>query len=237
MSKAPLFVITPTGGRQKSFDMLAGFLNAQTFDGPITWLVVDDCEPATSIPKMREGIEVKAIRAPWRWHVGMNTQAQMMTLALDNVTDSNARVAIMEDDDYYSPHHLLNVSMALESHELVGERIAVYYNVATRKWRELPGTYHASLCTTAMRGRAVVMLYTICANGSRRIDMDLWQSYSSNAKHLMSTRNVVGIKGLPGRGGIGVGHRESFGDPDPLVSKLTELVGYDQAMRYIRALA
>lgn len=54
--------------------------------------------------------------------------------------------------------------------------------------------------------------------------MDLWRTFQG-PRSLLDSANVVGIKGLPGRPGIGVGHRPDFGDPDPDGRILAEWLG------------
>lgn len=227
-----IYVITPTGGREEGLCLLAGYLNAQTYAGPITWVVVDDCEPMSDIPVMRPGITVVSVVPDWTWKPGDNTQSRSMDEALAHCPD-DAVVVVMEDDDAYLPGHLANVVGALAGANLAGERVSTYYNVATRRWRLLPGRWHASLCSVACKGSALALLREICATGSRTIDMDLWKRYRGPSQ-LLETRNVVGIKGLPGRAGIGVGHRQTFGDPDHDGAVLTKLLG-PMADQYIGA--
>jgi hypothetical protein len=139
------------------------------------------------------------------------------------------RVVILEDDDVYLPGHVLNVLSALEGADLVGERESRYFNVASGRWRVLPGTYHASLCSVGTKGPATERLRELCRGGGRMLDMRLWRSFTG-PKALLETHNVVGIKGLPGRPGIGVGHRDGFGTLDN-GSKLQTWVG-DYAQNY-----
>lgn len=204
-------VVTATGGRPRGIELLARYINAQTYTGPLTWIIVDDCDPRTDIPAMRDGIMTLCIDPPWRW-TGANTQAQSMSKALEYVP-AGAICIVAEDDDLYKPDHFANVLCALNRAELVGERVARYYNVATSRYKVLPGNFHASLASTAVRGGALAMLADICAAGSRRIDIDLWRTYPG-AKELLESGNVIGIKGMPGRAGIGVGHQQQFGSPD-----------------------
>jgi hypothetical protein len=96
----------------------------------------------------------------------------------------------------------------------------------------MPGTDHASLGATALRGSAIDLLRRICAKGSRIIDVDLWRDFNG-AKTLLESRTVVGIKGLPGRAGIGVGHRKSFGTPDDDGHVLRGWIGDERASEYL----
>lgn len=221
--------LTPTGGRPDGLALLADYLNAQTYRGPARWIVVDDCDPASPIPVVRDGIQVEVIRPEWRWQPGMNTQAASMAAGLAAVP-SDAVLVVLEDDDAHLPEHIDTLLAALERAELAGERVARYYNVATRRYKVIPSDRHASLASTGCRGAALDMLRRLCAAGSRRIDIDLWTGFTG-AKVLSDTNNVVGIKGMPGRSGIGVGHRPKFGTPDTNGAVLRRWLG-DYARNY-----
>lgn len=203
-------LITPTGGRPEGMALLAGYLDRQTYQGKVRWVVIDDVNPATPLPDSRFDVEV--IRPSWRWKPGDNTQCKSMALALDQVSD-NDTVIICEDDDAYLPQHIKAILSELETVELTGERVSRYYNVATQRWQLMPGKHHASLASVAVRGEALRLLRQICSNGTRTIDLDLWRQFDG-PKKLTEHENVIGIKGMPGRAGIGVGHRDNFGRPD-----------------------
>lgn len=203
-----IVLVTPSGGRPEGLQLLAGYLEAQTYQGPAKWVIVDDCDTASPIPDSH--FEVQVIRPSWRWKPGDNTQCRSMALALSRATDI---AIVLEDDDCYLPNHIETTLKELETAELVGERMSRYYNVATKRWQLMPGTAHASLASVGVRGAALDLLRRICAGGTKTIDMDLWRGFTGN-KRLTEHSNVVGIKGLPGRAGIGVGHRSNFGTPD-----------------------
>jgi hypothetical protein len=188
------------------------------------WIVCDDVDPQSPVT----GAAV--IRPNWRWQPGMNTQAQSMALLLSMVPDG-ASVVICEDDDVYLPDHLQTMAEALKTHELVGQRVSLYYNIKTRKHRELPGTYHASLGATALRGSALKLLQDVCARQPKCLDMELWREFTGSKK-LLETRTAIGVKGMTGRDGIGVGHREEFGDPDPSGQVLRSWIG-EHAEKYL----
>jgi len=207
-----VYALTPTGNRSEGLALLAEYLNEQTYCGELTWIIVDDCYPFSHVPKMRNGIRVEFIYPDWLWEPGMNTQAISLAAGLGHVPD-DAAVLVLEDDDVYLPGHVLNLVQALENSDLVGEKVSRYYNVAENRYRVLPGTRHASLCSTGARGKALDAFKATCKAFSTRIDFLLWQRYTGT-KRLLNSANVVGIKGLPGRPGIGVGHRKNFGSPD-----------------------
>lgn len=222
-----LYLLTPTGGRPEGLALLAEYIRAQICSEPAKWIVVDDCDPASRIPAW---MNAEVIRPDWRWKEGMNTQAASMAAGLAAVP-RDATVIVLEDDDAYLPGHIENLLDALEWAELAGERVARYYNVATRRYRAIPGSRHASLAATGCRGSALDRLREVCAAGSRRIDMDLWLGFTAT-RALLDSANVVGIKGLPGRCGMGVGHKSTFGDPDPSGAVLVDWLGPERAKAY-----
>ena len=132
-------------------------------------------------------------------------------------------VAIIEDDDWYGPGYLADVAKWLGHRPLAGECRARYYNMATGKGRQLNNERHASLCSTAVRGEGLRALRQAVAKADTFIDMTLWRLCPGR---LYRTRHVVGIKGVPGRGGIGTGHRDAFGEP----MNLRDWIGEDAAL-------
>ena len=136
---------------------------------------------------------------------------------------------IIEDDDHYAPTWLSTAAAALEHADLVGETRARYYNVTTQRWREHGNETHASLCATGVTGAAVGMLRGCCLVPTQFIDIVLWGKYLG-PRQLFEGHQVTGIKGLPGRQGIGVGHRQDFARasyPDPGAEKLRAWLGGD----------
>lgn len=213
--------------RPEGLALLGEYLSAQNYRGHLTWIIVDDCDPQTWVPHVRKGITVQVVRPSWRWKPGTNTQAKSMAAGLAVVPD-DATLFVCEDDDIYLPNYIN--TMLAEPAELIGERDARYYNVASNHWRVLPGKVHSSLASTVCRARALELLRNICNSGAEKmLDFNLWKTFDGS-KMLLSEHNVVGIKGLPGRPGIGVGHRKSFGSVD-IDNRLRQWIG-DYANNY-----
>lgn len=208
-----VYALTPTGARPEGLALLGEYLNAQTYQGPLTWVIVDDCIPTARVPRTRDGIDVIHVRPPWKWQPGTNTQAACMAAGLEHVPD-DAILFILEDDDVYLPDYLDTMLEAMEDLDLAGERDARYYNIETGRQRTIRGKIHSSMASTVCRGAALALLRALCRSGlTRMLDVTLWKQFRG-PKTLMPTYNVVGIKGLPGRPGIGVGHRRRFGSVD-----------------------
>jgi len=207
-----LTLLTATGCRPESWAITEKLAMSQTYQGPVRWIIVDDGEMQQPITFKRDGWTLEVIRPQPFWKSGDNTQARNLSAGLDVI--GNERLVIWEDDDYYAAQYLANVNKWLDTADLVGESHARYYNVKTRQSRQLSNSAHASLCSTAMKGDAINTLRNECKPGVKFIDINLWRNFDGTKK-LYQTKTVVGIKGMPGRTGIGMGHRNDFvGRPD-----------------------
>ena len=220
-----LTLLTATGARPQAFALLERMMARQTYDRPVRWIIVDDGEVPQPITFSRPGWVLEVIRPTPYWKPGMNTQARNLLAGLERVFITD-RLAIIEDDDRYSDDWLEVCDRHLEKATLVGETLARYYNVATRQGRQLNNVAHSSLCSTAMRGRAIDAFRQACKVNQKFIDLDLWRKHRDAL--LFTGHRVVGIKGMPGRGGIGMGHNERFkGQHDPDGRLLRQWIGDD----------
>ena len=202
-----LTLLTATGCRPQAFALLERMMMRQTYAGPVRWLIVDDGEEAQPVTFKRDGWELEVLRPQPYWKAGQNTQARNLLVGLNHV-DSEDRLLVIEDDDHYAADWLQTCHDHLDRASLVGERRAKYYNVSQRVGRQLGNMGHASLCSTAMRGGAIAAFRQSCQVNPKFIDLHLWRSYAD--RFLFDGSSVVGIKGMPGRGGIGMGHQKGF---------------------------
>lgn len=200
-----LTVITPTGARPTAFALAERWMSRQTYRGPLQWVVIDDC-----LPRTRCTMEQQVILPNWTWGPGQNTQAANLLLGLRAARYD--KVIIIEDDDWYGPAYLDVMGARLDEADIVGEMNARYYNAATRIYHISPNIAHSSLCQTGLRATALPILMYACQSGRRWLDIDLWKgSAGADLNRRMYPPQVpplsIGIKGLPGRPGIGIGHR------------------------------
>jgi len=220
-----LYLLTATGARPEAWAICERLMERQDYAGPVVWVIVDDGPDPQPISFRKKGWQVQIISPRPLWQDGQNTQARNLLAGL-NVIPSEASIVIAEDDDWYAPDWLTVCDNALQHVELVGEAPARYYNVAQLRWRVMGGIKHASLCATAMRGSTLSTFRQVCETREKFIDMTLWRS--TRDKRLVEGRRVVGIKGLPGRPGIGIGHYKQFnGTADPEGDVLREWIGDD----------
>lgn len=226
-------LITATGGRPEAFQLCYEYVRRFPWDGIKQWIVVDDgvvpSLEVTSVP----GMIVTYIRPNPLWEPGQNTLARNLLLAFPEVRFD--MVVFIEDDDWYHPTYLLEVARRLDRFDLVGERNAHYYYLPFRRSRVMPNRSHASLCQTAMRSELLPCFTIICRQSVNYLDVKLWEACPG--RQLFDSKLCVGMKGLPGRPGLGMGHRLDtylqMGKPDPDLRTLTEWVGADTPA-YIR---
>jgi hypothetical protein len=210
-------------------------MRVQDYKGEVLWVIVDDGKPITA------GVVKSDFREDWtvvkvfprpEWRNGQNTQSRNLLAGIQVVkqfTEVTA-VFIIEDDDYYSPRYLRCMADKLKGHKVTGEINTIYYNVERRGWGRNRNTQHSSLFQTAFTLEVLPIFEKICKDSPKFIDVLFWKSlFDPYALFGFEESNLaIGIKGLPGRPGIGVGHKRTYPiNPDEDYSKLKELIGDD----------
>lgn len=211
----PITLITPTGMRLESLQRCASFVHRFTGPYQIQWIIVDD-GPKPSFVECDRRIQLCYIRPEHRW-VGNHTLAKNLVEAVPFVTSD--LIFFIEDDDWYAPDYLeFMVDEFQLGKKIIGEFPSFYYYVPRRLWKNCDNRMHASLCQTAIHADLLPLLKRICHNnnnGQGFVDIGLWNSVPSTERVLIhgTHPHCIGIKGMPGRSGIGMGHR-----PDSLAS-------------------
>ena len=219
-----LTLLTATGARPEAWAICERLMARQDYAGPVRWVIVDDGPTAQPVAFQRAGWTLEVVRPDPPWQRGQNTQARNLAAGLE-VIGPGEHVQLLEDDDYYAPGWLSAVAGWLESADLVGESYARYFNVSTGLGHVHRNNQHASLCATACKGEGLVAFRKSVSHRRIFIDTDLWARFSG-PKRLHRANLTVGIKGLPGRGGIGGGHRKDYGTP----MNLREWLGEDASI-------
>jgi hypothetical protein len=102
------------------------------------------------------------------------------------------------------------MSNLLDRYEIIGERNARYYNIWHKMFRRIDNICRASLCQTGIsRTISDWLLSKGPATPGFSIESEIWENSPVSPEHrsLNSGDLSVGIKGLPGKSGIGIGHR------------------------------
>lgn len=138
------------------------------------------------------------------------TLALNLKKALPLVTGD--KIIIFEDDDYYAPTYIETMARMLESHVIAGIINAKYYHLPTGGYYQNHNDRHASFAQTAFRKDillAVKEILNLCQ--SPFIDIQLWETFRSQGKLFNDEHNIfTSMKGIPGRAGIGGGHKETL---------------------------
>lgn len=201
-------LVTPTGGRKESLQRCVKYVERliKPVDVPIEWIIVNDSEYQDSYKTKTKtrinDIDIYAVQPFHIWSPGKNTQALNLLEACKHINYDY--VIFIEDDDWYSPNHLINLYENLSDVDLVGENPSRYYHVPSKSYRIMNNDRHTSLCQTGMKSTIIERLTRVCHRRPDLIDWHLWQTVCT--KKVLETQNCVGMKGLPGRPGIGIGH-------------------------------
>ncbi|MFA5935011.1 MAG: hypothetical protein WC827_03950 [Candidatus Paceibacterota bacterium] len=227
-----IVLITPTGGRPKQFELCCTWMRKQTYTGKVLWIVVDDCFPFTienigDFPK--NWTIIKKYPYPY-WKPGDNTQGRNLKVGIDIVKkfpkeQIEEGIFIIEDDDYYSAEYLEKMVEKLKGFDVAGELYTVYYHTKSKKYNISKNNEHSSLFQTAF-SFDMIPEFEKCY-GEKFIDIKFFR-YAKNINLFSQENLAIGMKGLPGRVGIGAGHRETmYRNPDRNLEKLKELIGND----------
>jgi hypothetical protein len=218
-------------------------MQRQIYKGKVVWIIIDDCIPVTTNSVQENFREdwtiIKAYPKP-SWHPTMNTQGRNISVGINTLLKNYDKkdiegIFIIEDDDYYKPIYLEKMVPRLFEVQAAGERNTVYYNVHYRTYFVNPNTGHSSLFQTAFTIEALPIFVKYL--GEKFIDMIFW-SHLTNVNLFNDSNLSIGIKGMPGRYGIGAGHTRLRHMPrDSDWHQLIRLIGIDDARLYYKYFA
>jgi hypothetical protein len=206
----------------------------QDWQEPLQWIVVDDVEPRTALicpgddATLRPAATCITTLHPLpSWKPGQNTLARNLLAAIERV--AYQRVLFIEDDDFYPSDYVSSMCALLNEHDMAGCSRTHYYHFRTKRYRVMNHPGRSSLCHTGMVRAHLPTLAEICRSNSPYIDVSLWDETREFSRKLLDVPLMVGMKGLPGRPGIGIGHRPEASDrswiPDPDMQQLREWIG------------
>lgn len=218
-------LITPTADQPTGIALCEFYMARQTLQHD-QWIVADDGVEHARLSMGQE--HIKRSREP-----GCAPAQSLCRNLLGAIPLIEGDIiVVIEHDDAYAATHLDTIVDQLAGASIAGDPKQRYYNVAHRCWR-LFDNVGASLCQTAFRRELLPRFETIvrrCLAGSKMgVDRYFWESTRPAERSLKRTDTVLGIKGLPGRPGIGVGHRPigSQWTPDRELAQLRAWIGED----------
>lgn len=198
-------LITCTGDRPEAFALCEKYMQRQTVFDDCQWIVVDDgkCRTVTSCGQ-------QYIRLPPTDNPVESFRRNMLA-ALGSVRGE--KILWIEDDDAYPASQWIEmVSAYLDHFDICGETRTKYWHCGYRQYKIHTNTQHASLCQTGIRTDPLLRVaVSYLHNHPRPQQMDgaIWRrsGIEDARKHLIPcSTNVIAIKGVPGRKGLGIHH-------------------------------
>lgn len=223
--------ITCTGDRPLAFSLCKRWMQNQTVKN-FQWIVVDDGK----IPI--EDFKFDGLNYAYRSR-GPYEPDHTMILNLHEAFKlvDGRKILFIEDDEYYAPNYIEEMAKRLDRYKLVGIGRSKYYHLPTFRWGIHSNMGHASLAQTAFH----VDIFDEIKNsllGDCYFDIRVWKIVNGDKASLKSAKIDIlecisedgrglifedrvkslysGMKGLPGRVGIGAGHnsKQSFYNAD-----------------------
>ena len=208
--------ITPTGDRVLAFALCQYWMSRQTVK-PDQWIVVDDGKvPMTPFVPM-EYIRREPLPSDPEHTLTVNLKAAYPLI-------KGNKIMIIEDDEYYAPGYVAEMATRLDHHELVGIKHAKYYHLGSGGYCTHANINHASFAETAFRASFLPIFKPFLDIDIHTfLDIRIWRKVRGIV-HLRAPSQMkrdrrgflfvddpplyLGVKGLPGRVGIGIGHDE-----------------------------
>jgi hypothetical protein len=234
-------LITPTGARPGQFALCQMFMQRQTYAGEVAWVIVDDAQPRSTNAingSFKPSWTIIKVYPEPPWRIGQNTQGRNIEAAVNALLANYAEkdieaIFIIEDDDYYRPQYLDRMMQRFADFKVLGEMNTVYYNVFFRTYFINRNTSHVSLFQLAFRPE-MIPLFASCY-GQRFIDFKFYEKlhaqlyvHRGEVGFFNEGNLAIGMKGMPGRAGIGAGHGKLLNMlPDQAMLFLTQQIQDD----------
>ncbi|MHA1225226.1 MAG: glycosyltransferase [Candidatus Hodarchaeales archaeon] len=199
--------ITPTGDRPLAFALCQQWMRHQTRQ-PDQWIVVDDGKKPMKPSMLMQYVRREPQPSDPKHTLILNLKKAMPLINGD-------KIMIIEDDEYYAPEYIAKMALGLDRYEVVGIGKSKYYHLPSGGYFKIGNTTHASLAETGFRSSFLPEFKALLDRNNVYLDFDLWKKISKKGRgfiFLDDDRNplYVGMKGLPGRTGIGRGHDPTF---------------------------
>lgn len=200
--------ITPTGDRFLALDLCRKWIFNQTMH-PDLHVIVDDGKVPSFIGNLKP-YEMYVRREP-KLSDPKHTLVVNVDFAMKYLKEG--KVFFIEDDEYYSPDYISIMSKQLDMFDFVGIGCSKYYHLPTGGWQQHLNMDHASLAQTCFNMSYVDLVSKCVSKGMSQnwLDDNIWREVrkSKSIKSCIFKDEVslyCGMKGLPGRAGIGIGH-------------------------------
>lgn len=213
--------VTCTGDRHLCLDLLTGWIDHQTRK-PDQWLIIDDGKQPYAPDYECDYYYREPSEEDPEFTMVTNLQEAIHMIEGDVIL-------FMEDDEYYAPRYIETMVNNIKDYDLAGICRSKYYHLPSRCYYVHNNYDHASLAQTMIKRKLLDDIEQMSVE-NQFIDVKLWgvnvnamfKPYRpksvdngfavNNGKGFLfddgdSDCLYVGMKGMPGRGGIGSGHK------------------------------
>ena len=205
--------ITCTGGRPETFKLCQRWMMEQTVR-PDQWIIVDDGKESLMKSNGQFPSYSKYIRREPHLNDPQHTMLLNLKEAIPHIEGDV--ILFFEDDEYYAPGYIEEMVKWLDKYEVVGIAPSRYYHLFSGRYMDSGNMHHASLAQTGFN-KSFLPEFEKMLVGNQYVDYRLWDNIKDpKRKFLFSDAKplYVAMKGMPGRPGIGNGHR-NFGELNP----------------------
>lgn len=225
-------LLTPTNNRVDVFSLCARWMQNQTYEGPVNWIVIDDGKEKVQVPKVKNWNIVHIQRPPMEG----NSHAANLLEGLEHLKSD--KVIMIEDDDYYHPKYVQLCAAGLEEKSIIGCNKLIKYSLPTKTY--MLSTYNmpapVAMVGTSFKGK-IDEFKKICeeadplAGDQQLLDVKLWGLFSDAEKGYYKNDYpiVVGLKGHV-KNGITTKHERHLGTPDSNLNMLKKILREDIAL-------
>jgi hypothetical protein len=202
-----LMCITPTGDRELAFSLCQKWMLQQTVK-PDKWVVIDDGHIPIPIEQLNNNLSfMEYVRREPLPSDPQHTLLLNIRKALGYCDEGS--VLFIEDDEYYAPEYVEVMKELLTRYRFVGICKSKYYHIKGKYYKH-KSENHASLAQTGFRTDCLCSIWPLL-DGTPFLDLRLWKKAKETYKDILLFDDkeynlYAGIKGLPGRKGIGKGH-------------------------------
>lgn len=253
-TQSKISVITCTGDRPICFDLLKQWMENQILK-PMEWIIIDDGKTpmskdiVDSLPSYATLLRREPLSTDPKHTMNINLLSALKFVQGDFI-------AFMEDDEYYAPEYLSAMNERMKNHSVVGICKSRYYHLPTAHYCIHLNMDHASLAQTIMSIEHLEKFKQLL-DGDPFVDIRIWtdivgvdiwgkKGFNSAGHVFNNGRGIlfddvftkeflyVGMKGMPGRTGIGSGHK-GLGRFDPNFTMLkTWIKNGDHLSKYLQ---
>lgn len=230
-------LITCTSHRPLSFGFLLRSMLEQDYEREVLWIVAEDGNNYSHTANLLKckGWEVKIINLEdMREGISFSRNLLAAITELEKRKNDVNKVLFIEDDDYYKKSYISRMLKELDEFDAVGLSNVIYYHVKGY-YSQLSNSFHSSLCSTAIRISLLDKVKEAMKEEKFFIDLKLWEILRKENLNIKMINEplCVGMKGWPGKHGIGRGHSILWNyDKDFDYSKLSYGLNFKKEVSY-----